>query len=638
MTMEQSKPAIQDLQGAPIPKKLSPTARHQIEKRPESIQNTQQFLPKRGKIIHPALGEPTQFVDWEFKAEERLALEDLEKLLNAHDEASTGPKFRECKWATVFDVMFQARTKYEGDGHATRRDAVFFGLNLASEAVELIPEDWGLGVLRGGLALLLKVAKCNLEVRAKILNIFQDLSWKMTTISMTFDKLGAEQEVLKRQREFFCTVLRDMPVLIRRLLGKEKWYFKIKNSLKLQLSDTDTAETILARWEANMRQLNEHMERSKIASMSDIKSNTNLLPGIQSSNEATNQLVGQLTDQVTELPQFLQRALQGSFDRVIETLSAKDKAAQAQTLLLEEMNERLRAIEHERQYFRGLERENEYLRELSRSPQPGWHYAEGTNPDTHSITPAITQMELIGALGVHVYAHMKVLEDVLQQSSDFDVPALRQVRGLTHHREFDHWFKTDSCSLLFVECHLQDCSPTVTAASVFSSSLICTLSTQRDVIPLFFFPRLDGGRPNADGPAYMMRSLVFQLLMSAAQPYLNLGSVSMDLFEACAQQNLSALCELFVDLVCQVPPSTKVYCILEGLDLYETRERLWDIQVDYVADMFEILTARLEEEEKGTLNVLIMVPDRSQRLYKRMWRRDSPWSCIELMDEMDFAD
>ena len=143
---------------------------------------------------------------------------------------------------------------------------------------------------------------------------------------------------------------------------------------------------------------------------------------------------------------------------------------------------------------------------------------------------------------------------------------------------------------------------------------------------------------DAGGPAYMMRSLVFQLMMSTAQPFLNLGFISLDLFEACTQQTLSALCELFVELVCQVPPSTKVCCVLEGLDLYETREYLWDIQVDYIADMFEVLTARLEEEDKGMLNVLIMIPDRSQRLYKRMWRRDSPWSCIELMEEMSFAD
>ncbi|PTB63011.1 hypothetical protein BBK36DRAFT_1171816 [Trichoderma citrinoviride] len=559
----------------------------------------------RGKTIHPALSEPTQFVDWEFKAEERLALEDLEKLLNAHDEASTGPKYRECKWATVFDAMFQARTKYEGDGHAARRDAALFGLNLASEVVEAIPEDWGLGVLRGGMALLLKVAKCNLEIKTKILKLFQDISWKMTTISMAFDKLGAEQEQLQRQREFFCTVVRDMPVLIRRLLGKEKY----------------TADIILERWKANITELNEHMERSKIASMGDIKSNANLLPDMQSSIEASKQSVGKLTDQMTELPQVMQRALQGFYDRFAETLRSKDKLERGGCLV-------------------DISQENRHLRELSRSPRPGWHYAANTNTNTRNTTPAITHMELIGALGIHVYAHMKVLEDVLHQSSNFDVPSLRQVRGLIRHSEFDHWLKTESSSLLFVECFLQDCSPTVTAASVFSSSLICTLSTQSDVIPLFFFARVDGSSRH-HGPTYMMRSLLFQLLMSTALPHLDLGFISMDLFEACAQQNLSALCELFVELVCQVPPSTKVCCILEGLELYETREFLWDIQVDYIADMFGALASRLEEGEEGdgaVLNVLIMIPDRSRRLCKRVWRRESPWSCIELMREMEFAD
>lgn len=86
---------------------------------------------------------------------------DLEKLLNAHDGASTGEIYRECKWATLFDVMLHARAKYEGDGHVARRDAARFGLDLTSKIVELIPEDWGLGVLRGGMALLLKVRIMN---------------------------------------------------------------------------------------------------------------------------------------------------------------------------------------------------------------------------------------------------------------------------------------------------------------------------------------------------------------------------------------------------------------------------------------------------------------------------------------------
>ncbi|OTA00683.1 hypothetical protein A9Z42_0009300 [Trichoderma parareesei] len=633
--MEERETAIKGLN----PPKLSRKSRHEIKRySSSSTGNAQGFFLGGRKTIPPALGEPAGFIDWEFKAEERLALEDLEKILNAHDEAGTGTKYRECEWATVFDIMFQARAKYEGDGRAARQDAALFGFNLTSEIMELIPEDWGLRTLRGGLALLLKVAKCNLVMETKILNVFRDISLRMATITLAFEKLGAEEGELQRQRDFFCTVVRDMPLLIRRLLGKEKWYVKIKNSLRLQLSETDTADTILERWKAGISELNEHMERSRIASLSDIKSNTNLLTAMQSSIEASKESVGQLSDQMAELPQVVQRVVLGLLDRFAETLRSNNSGAQAQTLLLEQMHQRLREMEDERQYIQGLQRENRYLRELPRIPQPGWQYTANADTDMSRINPPVTQMELIGALGVRVYAHMKVLEDVLQQSSAFDVPSLRQVRGLTQQVEFAHWLKSESCSLLFVECFLQDCSPTVTAASVFSSSLVCTVSGLDDVIPLFFFARLDGSVSDAGGPAYMMRSLIFQLLMSRAAQCLNLGFICSDWFEACAQQNLSALCELFIELLCRVPPSTKVYCILEGLDLYETRDFLWDIQVDYVADMFEVLVERLEEEERGKVNVLIMIPDRSQRLYKRMWRRESPWSCIELMDEMELAD
>lgn len=132
-------------------------------------------------------------------------------------------------------------------------------------------------------------------------------------------------------------------------------YDKIKHSFQLQLSETDTADTILERWKASMSELAEHMERSKLTSMSDIKSNTSLLPGMQSSIDASKQAVGQLGDQMAELPQVMQRTVHGLFDKLAETVRSKDSAAQAQTLLLEDMHERMREMEYDRHYIRGLE-------------------------------------------------------------------------------------------------------------------------------------------------------------------------------------------------------------------------------------------------------------------------------------------
>jgi len=67
------------------------------------------------------------------------------------------PKFGACSWATVFEQLAQATEE-----RSSQRDlsgATLLGIDLTTRYVELIPEEYGLGVIKGTLGLIFEVRR-----------------------------------------------------------------------------------------------------------------------------------------------------------------------------------------------------------------------------------------------------------------------------------------------------------------------------------------------------------------------------------------------------------------------------------------------------------------------------------------------
>lgn len=106
-----------------------------------------------------------------------------------------------------------------------------------------------------------------------------------------------------------------------------------------------------------------------------------------------------------------------------------------------------------------------------------------------------------------------------------------------------------------------------------------------------------------------MRSLATQLLLNEKFPKPDLSFLTEDLAMGCEQQNIKALCELFKQLILQVPPNMQVLCVLDGLAEFE--EGTWSKDLDYVAATFEHLAECMDNAQMQGLTALVVFAGQS---------------------------
>ena len=131
----------------------------------------------------------------------------------------------------------------------------------------------------------------------------------------------------------------------------------------------------------------------------------------------------------------------------------------------------------------------------------------------------------------------------------------------------------------------------LSAVSYLCASLVASfLHVRDDAIVLHFFCGLHT-RLTADlrGPGGLIRSLVWQLVTSlASRQTVSLEFIdNRDLRDALEQRDLEMLCDVFGELMSQLPLDTPVYCIVDGVDWYEEAE--FRASMDHVVDRLRTL-------------------------------------------------
>jgi hypothetical protein len=113
----------------------------------------------------------------------------------------------------------------------------------------------------------------------------------------------------------------------------------------------------------------------------------------------------------------------------------------------------------------------------------------------------------------------------------------------------------------------------VSSLSVLCASLKKVLSTRRRFISLVFFCGRHLHGDKNPGPLAMIRSLVGQLLEQ--NPAYSAGVAQQVSMPDVERGNIPALCDLFRFLIGQLPSTITVFCMIDGVGLYE-EEQYWD--------------------------------------------------------------
>ncbi|EHA23968.1 hypothetical protein ASPNIDRAFT_131149, partial [Aspergillus niger ATCC 1015] len=592
------------------------------------------WIEERGRDFHPAFAVESEFNEQQEKyiPAELATIRDLETLLLHHDAIAPPeePRFYDYTWQMVLDTLDEAK-----DVASSRKDyssAAIQGLGMLSPLKDVIPDEYGLSIVKGVLGLVFETAKRGVENRAKILQAFETVPETVLTIQTAYNYLNPTADDEELCREFCRTLVRTLPGLLDVLLKRQPWYRKVTESLTLKIRETLTVDQVLSDWNRYLATIKERLERMKVKITAatayhsseshrlGLEANTN----IQTLHTELQGARSDIKDLVTEVKKQV-----GAEYREVFAFHKEQSGAQAMTELLHEFKALCKESREQYEVQQGqiflLQRAYSDLAHENEALQSTISLSSTNSRDSASTT--VTPIELLGILGVSPHTAAQDLEIVLQEGSKFRSSYLGRVRWLARTDEFTEWLRSPQSSLLLVDARL-DTSPAimVTPMSIFVSTLIYSLISSPDCLPLFFFASLhdeDGDR-ELSGPTGMMRSLITQLLFSDKLATPSLQFLGRGFLNACESNNIKALCELFRRLILQIPPNVQVICLLDGTAAYETGS-LTGEEIDYVAALFQRLVEDSVETDSMRLKVLFTFANQSLQISDRVDMYPDVW-------------
>ena len=208
------------------------------------------------------------------------------------------------------------------------------------------------------------------------------------------------------------------------------------------------------------------------------------------------------------------------------------------------------------------------------------------------------------------------IERCLELAEELDPTAIDRATWVTGIEEFKSWLgdsNTSQCILINGNSDpLENTSP----LSLFCAHLTHVFVAAKPVIVVSYFCGLHmdlvtDDRANARG---MMISLIGQLLLQAKQKDLHfeLSFLAQKKLQLLAEEDLKTLCSLFRSLVVQLPKNRMIFCVIDGISLYESSDGEEDLFYTW-QKLNQLLT---HKSLKAVMKLLATCPGQTLRLHE----------------------
>lgn len=230
-----------------------------------------------------------------------------------------------------------------------------------------------------------------------------------------------------------------------------------------------------------------------------------------------------------------------------------------------------------------------------------------------------------------VRCHVDDLYATLRQHDSFSEKGLAQAAHLAETGQFRQWLQDLQSDHLLVDGHCEEHAiGTTSPMTVFCATLIQSLldreaqqcSPHSPSIVLYFFcgQHRYGDGPLA-GPQGLIRSLTTQLILAwptqIAPPDLQFLSSLLQgrVYGVEKDLEVGIICRIFHALIRQLPPSSTVYCIVDGIPFFETSLGGWHEGIYEVVDCLRrCCSHNVNNALRSTIKVLLASAGRSTKV------------------------
>ncbi|KAK7744278.1 hypothetical protein SLS62_010305 [Diatrype stigma] len=221
------------------------------------------------------------------------------------------------------------------------------------------------------------------------------------------------------------------------------------------------------------------------------------------------------------------------------------------------------------------------------------------------------------------------IEEVLRAGNR--VKGIARGKELLVKKRFRCWVEDirGQSDILLVNGHLSDQTTGKISALSVLVALFSRVKSAPGAVTLHHFCGLHSQQGNpASGPRGLMQSLVAQLILYLHQHRRGSARVSIlseGFLQDVARREMVALCLLFSQLMAQLDRSTTVYCVIDNVSEFETSLGGWGQEMGEVVAFLQHLVHDDAQDRGPVLKVLMIASNRSIQIHRHIRPEDQVW-------------
>ncbi|KAK6345985.1 hypothetical protein TWF730_010320 [Orbilia blumenaviensis] len=610
------------------------------------------FIDNEMPKVHPAFRNPSRFDNQTAQRKLQPAFSVLEKLLREKFQSRYGIQDQDLSLADILERLDAASNQNAGESSIIRK--AWLGLGDRSEKLkawlELIPEDYGLNIVKAGFGIILEMANESAKNRDKINDTISKVFGIVSEIEINAEALDWDKVIRESALDLFGIIADILTELLKlvpadrqspednRSSSSNSSNSKSKSSKTSSLFHSIAPKTTrssrheIERISENLEDLLAMTERkatrlhSRIGSRRDktimdihkltleekressaIRYNTQSIDTRSKKMDQNMEKMSGVLDQATANVKHISEAMeqqgtelksvkatleryeemfrentanvskrkmgflmdgklqQEDLESIAELFFAKHARSSIFTVLTDQIKKQIIASTESQT--------SAILRKLGNSepllPLKGFimllasrKYADGAKPSTYDIKAVLAQPH-------------QDLKSILTRVQDFDAKCQSQAQSMIQNQRFLTWMTSQKSDILLVDGNLpSSASDNLSAMSLFSATFaISMVSVRPDDVFVQFFCGLHTAA-NRDwfyGPSGLVRSLILQLVRALDQrndPDLSFID-SNEYIQGLEEHDLVILCSTVEKLVIQFPPGTNIFCVIDGISVYD---------------------------------------------------------------------
>ncbi|KAI0556214.1 hypothetical protein F4679DRAFT_578334 [Xylaria curta] len=488
--------------------------------------------------------------------------------------------------------------------------------DIAEAWLDLIPDEYGLSVIKAGVAVVFKLAENSKNKRDKVFKTFSTLQEALVCLHPDHARFRADSKVSQSAASLYGAIVRAIEDMVAVLSYVEKHRCTYAFAIKDQGSDGNNGA--VARFAIKFRNENDlenarptldgilkaldtdiskyknaiDLARDHTHERTEAYSRTNAVR-IALVNEDTAYLRKLVDDEVAD--RRGQRQQKATHDaRMLKAMRGGERGLQ---LVAKQQRENAEHQRETRTLLMHVIMELEKRKAIETAQQQ-----RVLHSSKHTAVVSLAQLCNILAQPLSAqnqndtpslestFQHPSAdLSHALAEQGRFPPRTQGQVNSLLEHEQFLDWLSRSHPSLILVDANIRESAlERLSAISVFSSTLVTSLmeAYPDTAVVVHFFCGLHASPNDAwYGPTGLVRSLILQLLMKldARDPEMKTWSLDFiddrRFLQNLEQHSLADLCFALHGLLYEFTPDTYVYCIIDSISCFDTSRLLGDLSI-----------------------------------------------------------